>query len=168
MGLRLALGTLDVFRTSVGAASVGMARRALDEAVSRVMRRVQFGKPLSEQQLTQAALADMATELDAARLLVARAAWEKDHEDKKTRSDGVSVLSRVGLLTPGAAPRFARTFMGALGGGVPGPGPGAPPSLDFRARVTAVYEAMQSALRRGDLAAFGAAYRDLGALLGRR
>lgn len=91
MGLRLALGTLDVFRTSVGAASVGMARRALDEAISRVMRRVQFGKPLSEQQLTQAALADMATELDAARLLVARAAWEKDHEDKSSRSDGVSV-----------------------------------------------------------------------------
>ena len=85
-----------------------------------------------------------------------------------TRGDGVSVLSRVGLLIPGAAPRFGRTFMGALGGGVPGPGPGAPPSLDFRARVTALYEAMQSALRRGDLAAFGAAYRDLGALLGRR
>lgn len=91
MGLRLALGTLDVFRTSVGAAAVGMARRALDEAVSRVMRRVQFGKALAEQQLTQAALADMATELDAARLLVARAAWEKDHEAKDTRSDGVSV-----------------------------------------------------------------------------
>lgn len=90
-GLRLALGTLDIFRTSVGAASVGMARRALDEAIGRVMRRVQFGKPLSEQQLTQAAIADMATELDAARLLVARAAWEKDHEDKSARSDGVSV-----------------------------------------------------------------------------
>ncbi len=91
MGLRLALGTLDVFRTSVGAAAVGMARRALDEAISRTQRRVQFGKPIAEQQLTQAALADMATELDAARLLVARAAWEKDHEEKGTRSDGVSV-----------------------------------------------------------------------------
>jgi acyl-CoA dehydrogenase len=91
MGLRLALGTLDVFRTSVGAASVGMARRALDEAIGRVMRRVQFGKPLAEQQLTQAALADMATELDAARLLVARAAWEKDQERGGPRSDGVSV-----------------------------------------------------------------------------
>jgi acyl-CoA dehydrogenase len=91
MGLRLALGTLDVFRTSVGAASVGMARRALDEAVGRVMRRVQFGKPIAEQQLTQAALADMATELDAARLLVARAAWEKDHERGGPRGDGVSV-----------------------------------------------------------------------------
>lgn len=78
MGLRLALGTLDVFRTSVGAAAVGMARRALDESVSRVVRRMQFGKPLASFQLTQAALADMATELDAARLLVCRAAWEKD------------------------------------------------------------------------------------------
>ncbi len=78
-GLRLALGTLDVFRTSVGAAAVGMARRALDETRARVVRRVQFGQPLADFQLTQAALADMATELDAARLLVFRAAWNKDH-----------------------------------------------------------------------------------------
>ena len=77
-GLRLALGTLDVFRTSVGAAAVGMARRALDEAIARTTSRAQFGKPIAEFQLTQAALADMATELDAARLLVFRAAWEKD------------------------------------------------------------------------------------------
>ena len=77
-GMRLALGTLDVFRTSVGAAACGMARRALDEAVARVKSRIQFGKPLAEQQLVQAQLADMATELDAARLLVYRAAWEKD------------------------------------------------------------------------------------------
>jgi len=78
-GLRLALGTLDVFRTSVGAAAVGMARRALDDTRARVRARIQFGKRLADQQLTQAALADMATELDAARLLVFRAAWLKDH-----------------------------------------------------------------------------------------
>ncbi len=77
-GLRLALGTLDVFRASVGAAACGMARRALDESIARVKSRVQFGKPLADLQLTQAALADMATELDASRLLVYRAAWEKD------------------------------------------------------------------------------------------
>lgn len=77
-GLRLALGTLDVFRTSVGAAAVGMARRALDESIAHVRRRTQFQKRLADFQLTQAALADMATELDAARLLVYRAAWEKD------------------------------------------------------------------------------------------
>jgi acyl-CoA dehydrogenase len=81
-GLRLALGTLDVFRTSVGAAAVGMARRALDDTRARVKARVQFGKRLADQQLTQAALADMATELDAARLLVYRAAWLKDHGQK--------------------------------------------------------------------------------------
>lgn len=85
-----------------------------------------------------------------------------------TRGDGVSALTRVGILAPGASPRFGRTLMGAIGGGIPGPGSAAPSSLDFRARVTAVYEAMQGALRRGDLTAFGAAYRDLGALLGRR
>ncbi len=89
-GLRLALGTLDVFRTSVGAAAVGMARRALDETVARVRARVQFGKPLAEQQLVQAAIADMATELDAASLLVFRAAWEKDHADD-ARAGAVSV-----------------------------------------------------------------------------
>jgi acyl-CoA dehydrogenase len=107
MGLRLALGTLDVFRTSVGAAAVGMARRALDEAVLRVTTRVQFGKKLSEQQLTQAAIAEMATELEAARLLVYRAAWEKDHdvESRVTRSvipAGVSVAMAKMFATEAA------------------------------------------------------------------
>ena len=83
-GMRLALGTLDVFRTSVGAAAVGMAQRALDETIARVTRRTQFGQPLSEFQLTQAALADMATDLEAARLLVYRAAWLKDRGVKAT------------------------------------------------------------------------------------
>lgn len=77
-GLRLALGTLDVFRTSVGAAAIGMAQRAFDEAVAHVKARVQFGKPLASFQLVQASLADMATDLEASRLLVARAAWAKD------------------------------------------------------------------------------------------
>lgn len=77
-GLRLAYGTLDVFRTSVGAAACGMARRAIDEATAHVKSRMQFGKRLADFQLTQAALADMATELDASRLLVYRAAMVKD------------------------------------------------------------------------------------------
>lgn len=102
MGLRLALGTLDVFRTSVGAAACGMARRALDESIARVSKRTQFGKALSEFQLTQAALADMATELDAARLLVCRAAWEKDHEGAGRRSDGVAVAMAKMFATEGA------------------------------------------------------------------
>jgi acyl-CoA dehydrogenase len=91
-GLRLALGTLDVFRTSVGAAAVGMARRALDDTLARVKTRVQFGKRLADQQLTQAALADMATELDAARLLVFRAAWLKDHGQLAKREIAMAKL----------------------------------------------------------------------------
>ncbi|MDB4941462.1 MAG: Butyryl-CoA dehydrogenase [Labilithrix sp.] len=101
-GLRLALGTLDVFRTSVGAAAVGMARRALDEAIERTTTRVQFGKPLSEQQLTQAALADMATDLDAARLLVMRAAWEKDHPGNDVRASATSVAMAKMFATEAA------------------------------------------------------------------
>jgi len=77
-GMKLALQTLDAFRVSVGAAAVGMARRALDEALAFVTKRVQFGKPLSEQPLIQAHLADMMVDLDSARLLVLRAAHLKD------------------------------------------------------------------------------------------
>ena len=77
-GMRLALGTLDFFRTSVGAAACGMASRAIEETIARVKSRQQFGSAVASFQLTQAALADMATDLDAARLLVYRAAWLKD------------------------------------------------------------------------------------------
>ncbi|MBI2920938.1 MAG: acyl-CoA dehydrogenase family protein [Planctomycetes bacterium] len=77
-GLRIALHTLDRFRTTVGAAACGMARRALDESVARAKKRVQFGKPIAAFQGIQFMLADMATELSAAELLVARAAWEAD------------------------------------------------------------------------------------------
>ena len=77
-GFRIAMTTLDAFRSTVGAAAVGMARRALDEALDRTRARKQFGSAISEFQSTQAYLAEMATELDAARLLVYRAAWVKD------------------------------------------------------------------------------------------
>jgi acyl-CoA dehydrogenase len=77
-GFRLAMQTLDVFRSSVGAAACGMARRALDEALRYAGARKQFGRLLSEHQLVQEKLADMVTELDAARLLVYRAAYLKD------------------------------------------------------------------------------------------
>ena len=78
-GLRLALQTLDTFRASVGAAACGMARRALDEGLLHAKAREQFGKSLSAHQLIQEKLADMITDLDAARLLVYRAAYLKDH-----------------------------------------------------------------------------------------
>ncbi|HEV2705231.1 MAG TPA: acyl-CoA dehydrogenase family protein [Pyrinomonadaceae bacterium] len=77
-GFRLAMQTMDMFRASVGAAACGMARRALDEALRYAKNRKQFGRPLAEHQLIQSKLALMQTELDAARLLVYRAAYVKD------------------------------------------------------------------------------------------
>jgi acyl-CoA dehydrogenase len=77
-GFKIAMTTLDTFRATVGAAAVGLAWRALDEAVAYGKRRMQFGRPISEFQATQMKLAEMATDLDAARLLVYRAAWMKD------------------------------------------------------------------------------------------
>ena len=78
-GFKLAMETMDTFRASVGAAACGMARRALDQAVRYSSNRKQFGRLLCEHQLIQAKLADMITELDAARLLVYRAAYAKDN-----------------------------------------------------------------------------------------
>jgi acyl-CoA dehydrogenase len=77
-GLRVALGTLDIFRATVGAAALGFARRALDEALAWCTHRRVFGQQLSELQLTQAKLADMAVAIDASALLVYRAAWTRD------------------------------------------------------------------------------------------
>ena len=85
-GFKLAMETMDTFRASVGAAACGMARRALDNAVRYSSNRKQFGRLLCEHQLVQAKLADMITELDAARLLVYRAAYVKDNgADRITR-----------------------------------------------------------------------------------
>lgn len=77
-GFRIAMATLDTFRPTVGAAAVGLAWRALDESVSYAKRRVQFGRPIAEFQATQMKIAEMATDIEAARLLVYRAAWKKD------------------------------------------------------------------------------------------
>jgi acyl-CoA dehydrogenase len=77
-GFKIAMATLDVFRPTVGAAALGFARRALDEALTRATTRELFGVPLAELQIIQAKLADMALRLDAAALLVYRAAWAKD------------------------------------------------------------------------------------------
>ena len=77
-GFRIAMGTLDLFRTTVGAAALGFARRALDEAVQRAQARRMFGRTLADFQLTQVALGDMATRIDASALLVYRSAWTRD------------------------------------------------------------------------------------------
>ncbi|MBV8837360.1 MAG: acyl-CoA dehydrogenase, partial [Alphaproteobacteria bacterium] len=77
-GFKVAMATLDIFRSTVGAAALGFARRALHETVAHAATRNLFGAPLGELQMTQAAIADSATEVDAAALLVYRAAWTKD------------------------------------------------------------------------------------------
>ena len=77
-GFKVAMSVLDIFRSSVGAAALGMARRALHEALERSQNRHLFGAPLNDLQMVQGHLADMATQIDAAALLVYRAAWTKD------------------------------------------------------------------------------------------
>jgi len=77
-GMRVALGTLDIFRPSVGAAALGLARRAFAESLSRASCRPMFGGKLGDLPLVQARLADMALKIDTAALLVYRAAWAKD------------------------------------------------------------------------------------------
>jgi acyl-CoA dehydrogenase len=77
-GFKIAMSTLDVFRCTVGAAALGFARRALDEATARATNRNLFGAPLADLQMVQGHLADMAVDVDAAALLVYRAAWTKD------------------------------------------------------------------------------------------
>jgi acyl-CoA dehydrogenase len=92
-GFKIAMATLDVFRTTVGAAALGFARRALDEALVRCQERAVFGKPLAEYQLTQAKIAEMALAIDAAALLVYRAAWAKDVLGKRvTREAAMAKL----------------------------------------------------------------------------
>jgi len=78
-GFKVAMATLDIFRSTVGASALGLARRALDEALQRASTRKLFGGALSDLQITQSSLADCVTEIDAAALLVYRAAWTKDN-----------------------------------------------------------------------------------------
>jgi acyl-CoA dehydrogenase len=77
-GFKVAMATLDIFRSTVGAAALGFARRALYETLERAATRKLFGAPLAELQMTQAAIADSAADVDASALLVYRAAWTKD------------------------------------------------------------------------------------------
>jgi len=92
-GFRIAMATLDVYRTTVAAAALGFARRALDEALRHTESRQLFGAPLSALQMTQAAIADMATEVDAGALLVYRSAWAKDcYQERVTREAAMAKL----------------------------------------------------------------------------
>jgi acyl-CoA dehydrogenase len=92
-GFKLAMRTLDVFRTSVAAAALGFARRALAEGLERATTRAMFGQKLAELQLTQAKLADMALAVDAAALLTYRAAWRRDQGHTVTREAAMAKLA---------------------------------------------------------------------------
>jgi acyl-CoA dehydrogenase len=92
-GFKIAMATLDIFRSTVGAAALGFARRALDEALSRTQARQAFGQKLAEFQTTQNKIADMAVEIDAAALLIYRAAWTKDRvADRVTREASMAKM----------------------------------------------------------------------------
>ena len=92
-GFKVAMRTLDVFRTSVAAAALGFARRAMHEALQRSMARQMFGHTLADFQLTQARLATMATTIDGASLLTYRAAWQRDQGRNVTREAAMAKLT---------------------------------------------------------------------------
>lgn len=92
-GFKIAMRTLDVFRTSVAAASLGFARRALDEALHRATTRKMFNQTLADFQLTQAKLAQMATTVDSTALLTYRAAWQRDQGRNVTREAAMAKMS---------------------------------------------------------------------------
>jgi acyl-CoA dehydrogenase len=92
-GFKVAMRTLDVFRTSVAAAALGFARRAMDEALRRATTRKMFNQVLSDFQLTQAKLAQMATTIDSSALLVYRAAWQRDQGENVTREAAMAKLT---------------------------------------------------------------------------
>ena len=92
-GFKVAMGTLDVFRTSVAAAALGFAKRALEESINWAHKRKMFGQSLGDFQLTQSKLAQMATMLDASMLLTYRAAWLRDQGNRITREAAMAKMS---------------------------------------------------------------------------
>ena len=134
-GLKVALATLDTFRPTVGAAALGFARRALDEALAWARSRRVFGKALAEHQLTQARLADMATAVDAAALLVYRAAWLHDTGQRRVTREAAMAK----LFATEAAQRVVDDAVQLLGGR--GVVAGAPVERLYRAvRALRIYE----------------------------
>ncbi len=114
-GFRLAMQTLDTFRASVGAAACGMARRALGEAIRHARERRQFGAPLASRQLIQEKLAVMATDLEAARLLVYRAAYLRD-EGSSSPDTLTRAASQAKLYATEAAQRVVDEAVQIHGG----------------------------------------------------
>jgi acyl-CoA dehydrogenase len=113
-GFKVAMATLDVFRSTVGAAALGFARRALDEALSRASSRRLFGAPLGDLQMTQASLAEMATDIDAAALLVYRAAWTKDRGAARVTREAAMAKLHATEIAQSAIDKAVQIF-GGLG-----------------------------------------------------
>lgn len=113
-GFKVAMATLDVFRSTVGAASLGFARRAMDEALRHAASRHLFGAPLADLQMTQAALADMATGVDAAALLVYRAAWTKDQGAARVTREAAMAKMHATETAQGVIDKAVQIF-GGLG-----------------------------------------------------
>ena len=131
-GLGLALATLHRFRPTVGAAALGFAQRALDEAVAHVKRREQFGAPLAELPLVQARLADMACELEAARLLVYRAAATLDAGEERGAVARTGSMAK--LVATEAAQRVIDSAVQLHGGS----------GVDTRGVVARLYEEVRA------------------------
>lgn len=110
-GFRLAMQTLDIFRASVAGAALGMARRALAEAIQFAKQRTMFGQHLADFQLTQAKLGDMAALVDAAALLTYRAAWLRDDGERTRLASGtaISAPARQALTVAAAMAKMTAT-----------------------------------------------------------
>ena len=113
-GFKVAMATLDVFRSTVGAAALGLARRALSEALQHAASRKLFGAPLGDLQMTQASLADMATGVDSAALLVYRAAWTKDQGAPRVTREAAMAKMHATETAQGVIDKAVQIF-GGLG-----------------------------------------------------
>jgi acyl-CoA dehydrogenase len=113
-GFKLAMQNLDIFRSSVAAAALGFARRAQDEALERVRTRPMFGAHLGDLQLTQAAIGDMATGIDAAALLTYRAAWLRDVKGVRTTREAAMAKMTATETAQSVIDRAVQLF-GGLG-----------------------------------------------------
>ncbi len=113
-GFKLAMRTLDIFRASVAGAALGMARRALHEAVAYTRRRPMFGQHLADFQLTQARLGDMAALLDAAALLTYRAAWLRDCVGTATPEQAQAYTAQAAMAKMAATENAQRVIDMAL------------------------------------------------------
>lgn len=111
-GFKIAMRTLDIFRASVAAAALGFARRALDEGLAHARTRKMFGATLGDLQLTQAALGDMATGIDAAALLTYRAAWRRDVEKLPTTKEAAMAKMTATETAQGVIDRAVQLFGG--------------------------------------------------------